>query len=146
VARSIHLPPGDRGRAERERHDPGDRGGIDPGNGAIDWPTIYGRIVTATGWTFDTINESSFCDIADLLVYWAEEPPTHVILALRYLGQRKKPTSENQALEQLAQAAGLMQDAGVMAGAPQPMPPHLREMAEWAEQQQAKLNKTGRKG
>jgi hypothetical protein len=67
--------------------------------------------------------------------YWAEEPPTHVILALRYLGERKtnKPKSEHEALDQLRQFAQLTEQPA------SPLPSHLRELAEWGEAQQAKL-------
>lgn len=98
--------------------------------------------MTATGWSFDTLNETSFCDIAELLAYWTEEPPTHVILALRYLGQRKskKPESEQEAFNQLQQFAQLAEQPAL------PLPSHLREMAEWGEQQQALLMKGKKHG
>jgi hypothetical protein len=91
--------------------------------------------VTATGWTFDALNETSFSDVAELLAYWAEEPPAHVILALRYLGERKakQPKSEQEAFDQLHQFAQLAEQPAL------PLPSHLREMAEWGDQQQALL-------
>ena len=96
--------------------------------------------MTATGWTFETVLESSSCDIFSLLKYWADEPPTHVILALRYFGERKSlaPKTENEARAQLH---GLRQMMGTGA---QPLPPQLRAMADWAEEQSAKLNKRKR--
>jgi hypothetical protein len=73
-----------------------------------------------------------------------KEPPTHVILALRYLGQHKKPTTEDEAAGQMHQLAGMVEQNLT------PMPAHLRELAQWAEEEAAKLNavrgkKNGRK-
>ena len=36
------------------------------------------------------LNEQSACDVIDLLEYWAEEPPAHRLLAMRYLGPSKR--------------------------------------------------------
>jgi hypothetical protein len=100
----------------------------------VDWAWITGRIITATGWTFAQLNESSFCDVAELLRYWQEEPPAHVLLALRYLGASKRgkrgapPIDEKQARSDMGQL-------GAMMGTPtRPMPPHLKEMIRQAEQ------------
>jgi hypothetical protein len=67
--------------------------------------------VTATGWNYETLYETSFCDIADLLKYWQEEPPAHVLLALRYLGANKRgkqvnPETARQQLSDLSQFLG----------------------------------------
>ena len=96
----------------------------------IDWPWITGKIITATGWTFDQLGESSFSDVADLLEYWIEEPPEHVILALRYLGpgKRGKKIDEAQARKDMGEMSRIM-------GAPaQPLPANLKEMIRSAEQ------------
>jgi hypothetical protein len=88
------------------------------------------------------IDDEPAINIFKLLEYWGVEPPTHVILALRYLGQHKKPTSEHEAVGQMHQLAGMV-DQNLT-----PMPQHLREMAQWAEEESAKLNrgkKNGRK-
>jgi len=88
-------------------------------------------VVTATGWTFDQLNDSSFCDVLDLLTYWAEEPPAHVILALRYLGagKRGKHVDEAQSRKDLGEMQQLpgMGPAGLM-------PANLKEMIRAAEQ------------
>lgn len=98
--------------------------------------------MTATGWTFETIDNASACDIFALLDYWAEEPPAHVLLALRYFGERKRkaPRTEDEARSQLH---GLQQ---MMGRGAQPLPPQVRAMAEWAEEQQAKLNRKKKRG
>jgi hypothetical protein len=83
------------------------------------------------------VGKQSAVDVFRLLRYWAEEPPAHVILALRYLGERKsnKPKTEAEAMGQLQGAASLMGQAAA------PMPQHLREMAGWAEEMQVRLRK-----
>jgi hypothetical protein len=88
------------------------------------------------------IDDEPAINIFRLLDYWGEEPPTHVILALRYLGQRK-PKTEQEAMDQLAGAQEMLGQ-----GAVAPLPAHLREMAQWADEQRLKLNakvKHGRK-
>ena len=86
--------------------------------------------MTATGWTYATLYETSFCDIQELLSYWAEEPPTHVILALRYLGpsKRAKHIDEAQARKDMGEMSR------VMGAPPQPLPHNLKEMIRSAEQ------------
>ena len=87
--------------------------------------------MTATGWTFDQLNESSFSDIAELLGYWRDEPPAHVLLALRYLGPsknaRRAAVDEDQARDDMAALGGMM---GKQA---QPLPPHLKDLVRSAE-------------
>ncbi|MHB8303358.1 MAG: hypothetical protein ACYDC6_11055 [Acidobacteriaceae bacterium] len=62
-----------------------------------------------------------------------------MLLALRYLGERKKKPVHSD--EKFAQDGLELQR--MMGTATKPMPPHIRAMAEWAEAQQAKLR--GRK-
>jgi hypothetical protein len=85
------------------------------------------------------IDDEPAINIFRLLEYWGKEPPTHVILALRYLGQHKKPTTEDEAAGQMHQLAGMVEQNLT------PMPQHLREMAQWAEEEAAKLNRRGKK-
>jgi hypothetical protein len=73
-------------------------------------------------------------DIADLLEYWLEEPPTHVILGWRYLERKpKQQINEEDAVRQMSELQGMM---GTRAGS---MPDHLKDMARWAEQQRGRL-------
>lgn len=72
----------------------------------IDWPKITGRVITATGWTFETLYESSACDVFELIGYWLESPPVHDLLALRYLGpseKRAKHSAPSSAAESVSQ-------------------------------------------
>ena len=84
------------------------------------------------------VHETSFRELTELLGYWSEEPPTHVLLALRYLGERKKKPAQTD--EKFAQDGLELQR--MLGTAAKPMPPHVREMAEWAEAQQAKLRRS----
>jgi hypothetical protein len=89
---------------------------------------MYGLIVTSTGWTHAAIDEMSLCDVLDLVDYWGENPPTHIILAARYLDRgAKRPAkrSESDVRSDMAQL-------GTMLGPAAPVPAHLREMAQWA--------------
>lgn len=91
--------------------------------------------MTATGWTFDTINESSFCDVAELLVYWRHEPPPHVLLAMRYLGPAKGPGKRGKAGPTEAEARGDMQQLSALMGQQaRPLPPHLKQAIRDAEE------------
>jgi hypothetical protein len=78
------------------------------------------------------LNEQSSCDIVSLLEYWAEEPPAHVTLALRYLGQGKrgsaKQIDESQARQDMGQMAQILGQQAV------PLPDHLKTMVRFAEQ------------
>lgn len=94
-------------------------------------------MATAIGCLPSAIDEEPVINIFNLLEYWIEEPPAHVTLALRYLGERKKkPVTEKQAQDQLFAVQQL--GPGFES---KPMPQHLRDMANWAEEQKAKLKK-----
>lgn len=95
-------------------------------------------MVTATGWTHREIEEMSLCDLLDLLDYWQDTPPAHVVLAARYMvrsgrtGRRESAPEPHQTEDE---AMGEFNALGGMLGVgAKPMPAHLREMAEWAEQ------------
>jgi hypothetical protein len=48
----------------------------------IDWPGIYARIATTTGWTLDYImDEVTLPRLRSLLRYWSEHPPVHELVA-----------------------------------------------------------------
>lgn len=71
--------------------------------------------------------------------YWAEDPPTHVLLALRYLGERKKtPMSESQ-MQGKAQELGAMMGGGV-----EQAPDGFADIVAWVEEKKTKLK--GRHG
>jgi hypothetical protein len=78
----------------------------------------------------------------DLLEYYIEHPPSHLILATAYLkdtpSSRKswKPPTEDEAVGQMRQLSGEL-NAGT-----QRFPPHLRELAQWAKETSAKVPKS----
>lgn len=47
-------------------------------------------MATSTGWTFAEIDQLTLWDVNELMEYWADHPPAHVILAARYLKQGPK--------------------------------------------------------
>lgn len=49
-------------------------------------------IITATGWTRATVDEMTMADYHELLAYWADHPPLH-ILAAAYFGIKPKTRS-----------------------------------------------------
>lgn len=66
--------------------------------------------------------------------YWQVDPPTHVILAMRYL-ERKKP----QAAQSIDPMADLQQVSAMTGMQPEQMPAALLEQVRWAEEQKAKI-------
>src|SRR5262249_45123402 len=57
-----------------------------------DWPRLFGHIITATGWTKREVEALTLREANELLEYWSEHPPTHVLLAatMRVRPLRKK--------------------------------------------------------
>jgi hypothetical protein len=45
-----------------------------------DWPWLFGYIVTATGWSLREVEALTLREANDLLAYWSEHPPAHVLL------------------------------------------------------------------
>jgi hypothetical protein len=39
---------------------------------------LFGLIVTATGWTFEQVNQVTLDEVDDLVRYWKDTPPVHV--------------------------------------------------------------------
>ena len=89
--------------------------------------------MTATGWTFDELNESQACDVLALLASWVEEPPTHVSLAAiaHFLGVGavvKPKIDADQARNDMAEMGKMFQQQA------RPLPPHLKELVRGAEE------------
>ncbi len=70
--------------------------------------------------------------MAELLAYWADEPPAHVILALRYLGPSKRGGKMQIDEERARKDFGDM--ARVMGKQPARLPEHLKALVRSAEQ------------
>lgn len=57
-----------------------------------DWPYLFGYIITTTSWTRREVEALTLREANELLEYWSEHPPAHVLLAamLRARPLRKK--------------------------------------------------------
>ena len=57
-----------------------------------DWPFLFGYIITATGWTRREVESLTLREANELMKYWSEHPPMHVLLAatMRARPLRKK--------------------------------------------------------
>ena len=57
-----------------------------------DWPPLFGHIITSTGWTRAQVEALTLREANELLEYWSEHPPAHVLLAamMRARPLRKK--------------------------------------------------------
>jgi hypothetical protein len=87
-------------------------------------------VATSLGCLPSAIDEEPAVNIFGLLDYWKEEPPTHVILAMRYLGPsqgKKKRVSEEDARKDMGEMSKLL-------GPARPLPPNLKQMIQQAEQ------------
>ena len=88
-------------------------------------------MATSLGCLPSAIDEEPAVNILGLLDYWKEEPPTHVILAMRYLGpsegSKQKRISEEDARKDMGEMSKSL-------GPVRPLPPNLKQMIELAEQ------------
>jgi hypothetical protein len=50
---------------------------------------VFGHVATATGWTFDEIERLTLWELNDLMAYWKDCPPTHVLVAAYLMGGKK---------------------------------------------------------
>lgn len=68
-------------------------------------------VVTATGWTFDYINSVPMIMILELLNYWEEYPPPHILqrAGVRIQSRRKRGPRGNEQ-EQVVQSMGILPD------------------------------------
>ena len=61
----------------------------------------------------------------ELLDYYAENPPEHIVLGAVYLKRTTKHAPSGNPSHDVRELSRLL-------GQPEPIPAHLREMAEWA--------------
>lgn len=69
------------------------------------------------------------CDAAELMDYYADYPPTHI--SMRPVDKPRRGSQSFNSEEAIAQLGEVGQMLG--GGAPSPMPQHLIELANWAE-------------
>lgn len=93
-------------------------------------------MATALGCLPSAIDDEPAVNIFNLLYHWLENPPTHVILALRYLGQRKKVTPTQQETMAKMQELGAMMGQGVTSGK---APDGFLDAVDWAESMKARM-------
>jgi hypothetical protein len=93
-------------------------------------------VVTATGWTYAELYETSICDVLELLQAWRVEPPVHIILGARYLGLgRNGPSAVTRAatpVDAEAQIGMLPQIAEVLRAPVRPISARTRQLYEYA--------------
>ena len=56
-------------------------------------------IVTVTGWTLPQLGATPWPDVLDLLDYWAENPPVHLMVKA-YLGIESKDSEDYVEMDQ----------------------------------------------
>jgi hypothetical protein len=59
---------------------------------------VYGLLATACGYTYPQIDEMTMLQVYELMDYWSEYPPTHLLLRMVYKYERKKPEEISQDL------------------------------------------------
>ena len=62
-----------------------------------DWPKLFGYVITATGWTRREVESLTLFDLNELLGYWSEHPPAHVLLGavMQARGVRRRQSSSD---------------------------------------------------
>jgi hypothetical protein len=94
IARRWQFPRGRRRDPDRFGAAAGCLGGSDGGE---DWGGLYGLLATACGYHPRDIDELTLFDIDDLCGYWADHPPTHVLVAA-FLGVKPRPAPAASAM------------------------------------------------
>jgi hypothetical protein len=97
-------------------------------------------VATAIGCLPSAIDDEPVVNVFSLLDYWTDEPPTHVILALRYLGERKKQSkSPVQSEQEFQQNMGEL--CGILGRQAQPVSQKTRDLVAYAEEMKAKMQR-----
>jgi hypothetical protein len=87
---------------------------------------LYGTLITSTGWTRREVDNLTMDEANELMAYWREFPPAHLILGARYLKpQQKARGNAKQQIEQLAMISGANLEK---------MPDKLADDIKWAEE------------
>jgi hypothetical protein len=97
-------------------------------------------VATAIGCLPSAIDGEPVVNIFSLLEYWGDEPPTHVILALRYLGERKKRSKQPvQSKQEFQRNMGEL--CGMLGRQAQPVSQRTRDLVAYAEEMKAKMQR-----
>ena len=85
---------------------------------------IYAALATGCSYPYRTIDEMTLAEAEEIFAYWAESPPTHLMLQViaRMLGWKPETTAE-PTLTEIASTAppGLMVTANGDLGMPSPV-------------------------
>jgi hypothetical protein len=73
---------------------------------------VFGHVATATGWTLHEIEQLTLWELNDLMAYWKDYPPTHVLVAAHLIGGKKSSVSKTRRqgqsnFDELTQAVSL---------------------------------------
>jgi hypothetical protein len=106
-----------------------------------------GRLARGFGYRIEEIEALSMCDAVDLVEYLSEHPTADDILGAVHLDPkaRRRPVQRTAARavspSAIGEAEGKKQMLGLRQffGPARPLPPQLREMASWAEEQKRKM-------
>lgn len=47
-------------------------------------------MITATGWTWDQVDSLTWPQVLELLTYWKQQPPTHVLVKAFFMGDKEE--------------------------------------------------------
>jgi hypothetical protein len=97
-------------------------------------------VATAIGCLPSAIDDEPVVNIFHLLEYWLDEPPAHMILALRYLGERKKQSKQPAQSEQEFQQ-NMGELCGMLGRQAQPVSQKTRDLVAYAEEMKAKMQR-----
>ena len=78
-------------------------------------------MATSTGWTFSEVENLTLWDVNDLMEYWSEHPPAHIILAavhFRHTKRKKKTEQISDAAQDLAQYSAALGFTGIAGPLP----------------------------
>lgn len=92
--------------------------------------------------SYEQIDAMSMADCCELFDYWSEWPPVHILTAARYLGGKRAP--HGAPVDQTEFTQSLTEVSGMLGMPTEPMPPQLKAMGDWAEEQ-IKLMHSGKR-
>ena len=98
-------------------------------------------MATAIGCLPSAIDDEPVVNIFNLLEYWINEPPAHVILALRYLGERKKQSKQQPVQTELEFQRNMGELCGMLGRQAQPVSQRTRDLVAYAEEMKAKMQR-----
>ena len=80
----------------------------------MEWPSVYGHIATATGWTLHEIDQLTLWEANELFTYWQDYPPVHVLVSAYLLSGSRK--SGRQITKAAGHSLEAIRDAVQLAG------------------------------